>query len=172
MKPKQDSGWVRLWQENQCAEHYFPGLTLPLFISFTPPSSWSTQCVRLTCPTLDSFFFFFLWDWDLNFWTQGFSLAKQALCCMSHTSSPFCFGYFADGAGGLSICLGWPWTVILPISASQVARLQVGATGAGLQSLYVLIFGSYIWMNSIGEAGDSSLCKALQEWRAGTEGRF
>jgi hypothetical protein len=28
--------------------------------------------------------------------TQGFTLAKQALYCLSHTSSTFCSGYFGD----------------------------------------------------------------------------
>jgi hypothetical protein len=32
-----------------------------------------------------------VWDWDLNF-----ELAKQ-MFCLSHTSSPFCSGYFGDG---------------------------------------------------------------------------
>jgi hypothetical protein len=27
----------------------------------------------------------------------SFMLAKQALHCLSHTSNPFCFGYFGDG---------------------------------------------------------------------------
>jgi hypothetical protein len=31
-------------------------------------------------------------------------------------------GYFEDGVSW-TICLGWPWTVILPISASQVAKI-------------------------------------------------
>jgi hypothetical protein len=52
---------------------------------------------------------------------QGFILAKQVLYHLSHTSSPFCSGYFEDGVSG-TICLGWPQAVILLISASQVAR--------------------------------------------------
>jgi hypothetical protein len=40
--------------------------------------------------------------------------------------TPFCCGYFEDGISW-TICLGWPWTLILPISASQVARI----TGMG-----------------------------------------
>jgi hypothetical protein len=57
-------------------------------------------------------------------WTQGFTLAKQAFYDLSHTSSPFCSGYFRDGISQ-SICPGWPWTFIFhpPISASQVARI-------------------------------------------------
>jgi hypothetical protein len=37
---------------------------------------------------------------------------------------------------GLAVYLGWPQGVILPISASQVAGLQVWATG--ISCLYVL----------------------------------
>jgi hypothetical protein len=39
-------------------------------------------------------FYFFGGIWVL---TQGFMVAKQALCCLSHTCSPFCSGYFGDG---------------------------------------------------------------------------
>jgi hypothetical protein len=57
-----------------------------------------------------------------GFWTQGFVLAKQALCSSSHTSSSFCSGYFGNGMSW-TICSGWPWATILLISASQVARI-------------------------------------------------
>jgi hypothetical protein len=43
---------------------------------------------------------------------------------LSHTSSPFCSSYFGNGIWQ-TICPGWPQTIILPISASQVARSQV-----------------------------------------------
>jgi hypothetical protein len=36
----------------------------------------------------------FWWDWGLNFF---FALAKQKRYVSSHTSSPLCSGYFADG---------------------------------------------------------------------------
>jgi hypothetical protein len=39
-----------------------------------------------------------------------------------HASSSFFFGYFGDGFSR-TIYLGWPWTLILPISASQVAGI-------------------------------------------------
>jgi hypothetical protein len=29
--------------------------------------------------------------------TQALALAKKVIYCLSHTSSPFCSGYFADG---------------------------------------------------------------------------
>jgi hypothetical protein len=42
--------------------------------------------------------------------------------CSSHTSSPFCSGY-SETRVSQTICLGWPQTMILLISASQVARI-------------------------------------------------
>jgi hypothetical protein len=41
---------------------------------------------------------------------------------LSHTCSPFYSGYFGDGVS-LTVCLDWPWALILLISASQVARI-------------------------------------------------
>jgi hypothetical protein len=94
-------------------------------------------------------FCFVLFFCGTRVWTQGFTLEKQALYCLSHTSSLFCFfffsfstrdqtrvlymlgkhfttepcpGYFGMGLTEL-FCLGWPWTEILPISASQVPRI-------------------------------------------------
>jgi hypothetical protein len=71
-----------------------------------------------------TFFFFF---GGTGVWTQGFVLAKQVLekqvlYYLSHISSLFCSGYLGDGFSQ-TICLGWPWTTILPISASQVIRI-------------------------------------------------
>jgi hypothetical protein len=40
------------------------------------------------------------WNWGLN---SGLCAAKQALYPFSHTSNPFCSGYFGDG--GLINCL-------------------------------------------------------------------
>jgi hypothetical protein len=42
---------------------------------------------------------------------------------LSHNSSSLCSGYFGDGGVSRIICLGWPWTVILQISVSQVSRI-------------------------------------------------
>jgi hypothetical protein len=78
------------------------------------------KTVSQTPKLLYSFnFFFFLQDWV---WTQGSTFAKQAFYCLSHTSSPFCSGYFGDGVFQ-TICPGWPWTVILLTSASQIAGI-------------------------------------------------
>jgi hypothetical protein len=41
---------------------------------------------------------------------------------LSHDSSPFYFGHLGDGVSQ-TICLDWPRTMILPISASQVASI-------------------------------------------------
>jgi hypothetical protein len=58
-------------------------------------------------------------DWDLN---QGLQACKEALYYLSHTSSTFFSGYFGDGVSQ-TICPGWSWAVILPVSAFQVARI-------------------------------------------------
>jgi hypothetical protein len=60
-------------------------------------------------------FFFFV---GLGFEFRALHLQNR---CLSHTSSPFCPGYFGDGVLQ-TLCLGWPCT-IFPISASQVARI-------------------------------------------------
>jgi hypothetical protein len=52
----------------------------------------------------------------------GLVLAKKVFCCLSNTSDPFCSSYFGDGASW-TICPDWSWTVILPISSSQIARI-------------------------------------------------
>jgi hypothetical protein len=47
----------------------------------------------------------------------------------------FCIGCFQDRVSW-TICQGWLWTVVLLISASWVARLQVWATSAQLCWLF------------------------------------
>jgi hypothetical protein len=74
------------------------------------------------------FFFFFFCGTEI--WMQGFTLAKQALYWLSHTTSPFCSGYFGDGVFR-TLCLDWPWILILLISVSQV---EAWASGAWLES--------------------------------------
>jgi hypothetical protein len=44
--------------------------------------------------------------------------AKQVLYRLTHTSCPFCCGYF-EAKVLQTICLGWPQTMILLISASH-----------------------------------------------------
>jgi hypothetical protein len=60
-------------------------------------------------------------------WTQGFALAKQvltkqALYCLTHTP-PVHFALVILEMVSCELCPGWLWTVILLISASQVARI-------------------------------------------------
>jgi hypothetical protein len=60
-------------------------------------------------------FLFFGWDWGSRL---GFILSKQVLC-LNHTSSPFwrCLGDVLEIVLQ-TICPDWPWTTLLPISAS------------------------------------------------------
>jgi hypothetical protein len=55
-------------------------------------------------------------------WNQDFGFSKQARCCLSHTSSPFCCDYFGDGSLENNLP-DWPRTTILLPSAFQVARI-------------------------------------------------
>jgi hypothetical protein len=64
----------------------------------------------------------------IYFWWE---LRASCLHCSSHTSSPFCSGYFEDGVSR-TICLDWSQTVILPIAASQVAKIIAIATSTWL----------------------------------------
>jgi hypothetical protein len=96
------------------------------------------SCFKEAVEILGLFYdFFFLRIWWISFtrclfcfglfdgarvWTQGFALAKQAFYGLNQISSPFCSGYFGDGILQ-TICPGWPQTMILPISASQIARI-------------------------------------------------
>jgi hypothetical protein len=83
--------------------------------------------------------FLFLFFGGTRVWTQGFTLAKQALYRLSNTSSPFCSGYFGDGISQ-TICMGWSWTVILPVLASQVARI-IGMNCIGTWQISVVFIG-------------------------------
>jgi hypothetical protein len=51
----------------------------------------------------------------IGVWIQGFVFVKQSLYSLSHTSIPFCSGYFGDGVSK-TICPVWPWTIILLIT--------------------------------------------------------
>jgi hypothetical protein len=64
---------------------------------------------------------------ETRVWTQDLVFAKWVLCHLSHSSSPFCSGYFGDVISQ-TICNDWSQTVILQISVSHVAR----TTGAWL----------------------------------------
>jgi hypothetical protein len=53
---------------------------------------------------------------------SGLCTAKLAFYLLSHSSRPFCSSYFEDRVLW-TICQGWLWTTVLPISASQVTRI-------------------------------------------------
>jgi hypothetical protein len=76
-------------------------------------------------------------------WTQGFAFTKVVLYHLRHTSSPFCSGYFGDGVWR-TICWGWPWTMIFPISASHVARTTYVSHWHLTQNQF-LKYGQGIW---------------------------
>jgi hypothetical protein len=61
----------------------------------------------LSCKTESPFFFFLFW---------------LKLYHLDNTCGPISSGYFGDRVLW-TICLGWPWALILQISASQVARI-------------------------------------------------
>jgi hypothetical protein len=93
-------------------------------------------------------FLFFFFSCGIGVWTQGFALVKLALYDVSHTPCPFCCSYFGDGVLRI-ICRGWPWTAILPFSASQVAGMT------GVSTWLVLSFNQLSWENK-------HLCGMLQ----------
>jgi hypothetical protein len=69
----------------------------------------------------------------------------QALYCLSHTSSSFCSGYFRDGVLQ-TICLGWPQTTILLISASQALRIiGVSHQRLALRDIYRPMFAEELF---------------------------
>jgi hypothetical protein len=80
--------------------------------------TYSWGCLK---PTFLSFLFFFF-SGGIRVWTQGLKLARQVLYNLSHTSSPFCVGYFQDRVSQ-TIYLGWPGMEILLMSASLVASI-------------------------------------------------
>jgi hypothetical protein len=69
------------------------------------------------------FFFLVGLGFDLHFMLAEQVLAKQAFYHLSHTSSPFCSHYFEDGVMQ-TVCLGWPQTAVLWISAPKLLGLQ------------------------------------------------
>jgi hypothetical protein len=87
--------------------------------------------------------------WNLN---SGVQVWKQVLCHLGHTSNPLYPGCFGDGGSQKLFAWGWPWTKILPISASQVARI----TGMNQQCpgrccillFYFFNLSPSIWNNS------------------------
>jgi hypothetical protein len=58
----------------------------------------------------------------LGFELRASVFAKQTLYYLSQASSPLYLGYLEMGVSQ-TICPDWPWTLILPISTFQVARI-------------------------------------------------
>jgi hypothetical protein len=105
-----------------------------------PNVSVVSPALLISVSMVDFFHLFYLIS-VFNFfgvWTQGFMLIKEAFYHLSHTSSPFCSGYFGDGISR-TICLGWPWISILLILASQIARI----TGVSYRYLATVISSLY-----------------------------
>jgi hypothetical protein len=82
------------WLASQCA---LSNLCLP------SSGDYKCQPPQLVCNVCLGFF---LCVCGTGVWIQGFALAKQALYHLSHTSSPFCSGYFGDLVSW-TICPGW-----------------------------------------------------------------
>jgi hypothetical protein len=57
---------------------------------------------------------------------------------LCHASSPFCSGYFGNGVSWI-VCLSWPRTMILPISASLLVARITGMSYGHLASTWILI---------------------------------
>jgi hypothetical protein len=55
---------------------------------------------------------------------------------LSHIFSSFFSGYLGDGVSR-AVCPGWPWTLIFPISSSQIARI-IGESHLCLTALGLL----------------------------------
>jgi hypothetical protein len=83
-------------------------------------------------------------------WTQGFTITKQVLYRLNHTSNSFCPGYFWDGVLW-TICLGWPQIAILLFSASQITRI----TGIRCKLTFLADFRS--WLCGVSQKSFSEL---------------
>lgn len=118
-------------------------------------------CDEVKCWTVAQIFHYrwllihcLLFDLLTWIWCRG---AGEALCAckagavsLDHTSSTFFSGHFRDDISWI-VCPGSPWTVILPILASQVARIKVWATSTWMISWWIkyLTVTHYICMFSI-----------------------
>jgi hypothetical protein len=124
--------WFWIWSSRFCPESSWVqkhGLELcfcTTFIGFV-----------VSCPVSLLFFFFFFGGTGV--WTELCKLPLYHLRDnLSHTSSPVCSAYFGDVVSH-TVCLGWPWTSILLISASQEARITSVSHGCP-----ALILASYL----------------------------
>jgi hypothetical protein len=77
-------------------------------------------------------------------WTQGLTLAMQALYHLSHSASPFLWWVFFLRQVFMNCLPGWLRTMIFLISASWVAWLQAWATSARLIVMVLWNFSAYM----------------------------
>jgi hypothetical protein len=114
-------------------------LTLRLLLS-PSPTHWyplETRPVLHLC-------YSFLYVCGTGVWTHVFMLAKQALNLLSHTSSPFCSGYFGDGVSR-TVCPGWPLTDPPDVSLPKLG-LQAWLTSARLLLfIFITFFFVCVW---------------------------
>jgi hypothetical protein len=89
-----------------------PGTRLNILLSLSLNYFHYHPTKQVLFPLFLSFFFYFLWYWDLN---------SGPTPCATPSTSPF--GYFQDGISQAICPLKWLWTLSLLISASQVARI-------------------------------------------------
>jgi hypothetical protein len=96
-----------------------PGTAIPLF---QPPHQLGLEAWATGGPAALWFFFFFFFLVRLGFELRAFCL--QSRYCTTWAIPPVHFALFILEMGVFqTICLSWPLTVILLISASQVARI-------------------------------------------------
>jgi hypothetical protein len=98
--------------------HFLIDFLLNSFYLLLKVEYWSLQVFYLLINFKISLSWYFLTYFYLLV-GLGFELRAS---CLSHTSSPFWSACFGDGLFG-TICLDCPQTAILPVSASQIARI-------------------------------------------------
>jgi hypothetical protein len=84
------------------------------------------------------FFFKSWWDW---FELRAFAVGKQTLYHLNHTTRQFAL-VILEMEFSWTVCLGWPWTTTLPISASQVARITGLSHWCPTHSLLIPLYWS------------------------------
>jgi hypothetical protein len=119
------SSWPPVWRFAVVRHHPPLWMYIPFVYFWDRVSIWNqvscelmsllSQLSRVLGDLFFSFFFFFWSGLEFELCTS-----KQALYCLSHTSSSFCSDYFGDRVSQ-TICPGWHWTKILLTSAYKVS---------------------------------------------------
>jgi hypothetical protein len=81
-----------------------------------------------------SIFYLLIYFGGTGTWTQNFALGCYTTWAIP--SVHFALVSFWEMRVSQTICLGWPWTAILPISASQIARIT-GVSHQGLVQMSI-----------------------------------